>query len=90
MQDGSRVRLEFFGHTYYLTQKSSDDVDLKDLVAYVERSAQKVVIEHSKLPAHKQIVLTILSIARDYFQAKGELDGLQKRLENILSMIATE
>ncbi|OCC15780.1 hypothetical protein DBT_0705 [Dissulfuribacter thermophilus] len=89
MQDGPKVRLEFFGHSYYLTQREEEDIDLKDLVSYVERVARDVSSSHSNLPAHKQIVLTVLSIAKDYFSAQKELQVLEERIETLLKNIST-
>lgn len=89
MRDGTKVRLEFFGHSYYLTQREEEDIDLRDLVSYVERVARDVSSSHSNLPAHKQIVLTVLSIAKDYFSAQKELQVLEERIENLLKNIST-
>ncbi len=89
MQQGQKVRFEFFGHTYFLSQRQTDEVDLKHIVSYVEQVAEQIVKEHPGLPAHKQIVLTVLSVAKDYFHAKKELTAFEHRLENLLKKLPT-
>ena len=89
MQDAPKVKLEFFGHSYYLTQKENDEVELAHVVAYVEGVASQVSKEYAALPAHKQIVLTVLSIAKDYLASKKEMDALEQRIQDILSKLPT-
>ena len=89
MHNAQKVKLEFFGHSYYLTQKESDEVELSRVVAYVEKVAQKISMDHATLPAHKQIVLTVLSIAKDYLASKRDLDALENRIKEILVKLKT-
>ena len=87
MHQGKKVRLEFFGHSYYLSQPPEEEVDLREIVSYVEGVAGKITSEHPSLPAHKQIVLTVLSVAKDYFTAKKELTAFQQRVEGLLTKL---
>ena len=89
MHNVQKVKLEFFGHTYYLAQRESDEVELSGVVAYVEEVAQKISMDHATLPAHKQIVLIVLSIAKDYLVSKRDLDVLEKRIQEILVKLKT-
>ena len=85
MQGNSKVRLDFFGHSYFLSPKGEEEVDLRDLVAYIEEVVNDVTHANPNLPAHKQIVLTVLSITKDYFLTRAEYKGLKSRLERLLN-----
>ncbi len=88
MSQNDIVELKFFGYNYYFTQKKDDSVDINELVKYVEGIADTILRQYKELPGHKQIVLTVLSIARDYFLAKNELEGLENRLEQLAKVLS--
>jgi len=71
------VRINFFGNVYEL--KSDDpDVDLKELVSYIEDKIAEIEKAQPSLPPNKLMVLVAMSLGRDFFAAKRQLDVMRE------------
>lgn len=70
------VRLDFFGQIYEL--KADDpDVDMCELVDYLNRKIDEIEAGHSQLLPHKRVVLAFLSIGKDYIATQKKLSDLE-------------
>ncbi len=73
------VRLEFLGQVYHL--KSDDpEVDLKEIVDYVQTKAREQQRLYGAFPPHKLVVLTVMNIGKDYVKLRNRLKVLEKAL----------
>ncbi len=76
------VRLKLLGNIYEL--KGDDpDVDLQEVVAYIEGKAKKIEAEHPGLPPARLMVLIVMSLGRDMIMERNRYnllaDDLQKQ-----------
>ncbi len=83
---GKKVRLNFFGHTYFLA--GDEDEDLEAVVAYVEEVAQHIASEHQGLAQHKLVVLTVLHIAQEYMALKRGFSAYKSGFEGVVKRLA--
>ncbi len=75
-----RIQFTFLGQTYDL--KANDpDVDVEEVVSYVEGKIREFEREYSKLPPHKILVLAVLNMGKDYIMARNRLGCLSKEME---------
>lgn len=79
--DEKCITLELFGQAYRL-RCDDPDVDIRAMVEYVRAKVAEQEGVHYNLPTHKQIVLTILNVARDYIVARDRLRSLEEALAN--------
>ncbi|MEZ0328609.1 MAG: cell division protein ZapA [Dissulfuribacterales bacterium] len=70
------VRLDFFGQIYEL-KADEPDVDMCELVDYLNRKIDEIETSHSQLLPHKRVVLAFLSIGKDYIVTQKKLSDLE-------------
>jgi cell division protein ZapA (FtsZ GTPase activity inhibitor) len=70
------VRLDFFGQIYEL-KADEPDVDMFELVQYLNGKIDEIEATHNKLLPHKQVVLAFLSIGKDYITTKKKLEDVE-------------
>lgn len=70
--DQARVRFNFFGKVYDLRADDSE-VDVREVVEYVQRRIDELEAKNRGLPPHKLMVLAILTIGKDYVTARRSL-----------------
>lgn len=84
------VRLDFFGQIYEL-KADDEDVDMQELVNYLNRKIREIETNNSQLLPHKQVVLAFLTIGKDYLIAQKKLRDLEatysKRVNKLVSKI---
>ena len=72
--------LKFFGNNYEL-KASDSDLDVSEVMEYVEKKAEKFQAMHTGLPQHKIVVLTVLDIGRDYILTKKSLEKERSNID---------
>jgi cell division protein ZapA (FtsZ GTPase activity inhibitor) len=70
--DRAGVRFNFFGKAYDLRADDSE-VDVREVVEYVQRRIDELEAQNRDLPPHKLMVLAVLNIGKDYVMARNSL-----------------
>ena len=74
------VRLKLLGNIYEL--KGDDpDVDLQEVVAYIEKKAREIETEHPGLPPARLMVLIVMSLGRDMIMERNRYNLLSDDLQ---------
>ncbi len=83
------ARLDFFGQVYDL-RADDPEVDVKEVVEYVQAKVREQEITNKGLAPHKMIVLTVLNMAKDYILARHQLRDLEDMVLNKTSRLVAE
>ena len=75
--DPDRVRLQFFGQTYYL----AGGQDLAEVVGYVEELAEGLQSKHPDLPVNRLVVLLVLELAQQCLELRRGFMGYRAGVE---------
>ncbi len=81
------VKFEFFGHTYYL-RSGENDVPMQEIVDYVQQVVRAQEDQHQGLPPHKLMVLSVLTIGKDYLSLKRRLEEVENNISEKTKNIA--
>lgn len=73
----SKVTLSLFGQTYHL-KADDNEVNMVELVQYVEEKEAALARENPDLPQHKMAVLLLLNVARDMFLVRRNMASMVK------------
>lgn len=85
----ARVRLKFFDQTYDLRADDSD-VDVREIVEYVQSKVREQETSNETLVPHKKIVLAALNMGKDYVSARHRLKELEKKVVNRTSRLVAK
>ena len=81
-----KIVLSFFGHEYFLSTRD-EEVDVREVVRYVEDKVNESADLYGNMPAHRQILLTVLTIAKDYIMARDRLASMGEHLERMVQQV---
>jgi len=85
--ESERIKLDFFGHTYYL--KADDPgIDIREVVEYVQEKLREQESTNKSLPHHKLVVLAVLNIGKEYIQVKNRLKQLEREIASDAERLA--
>jgi cell division protein ZapA (FtsZ GTPase activity inhibitor) len=76
--DRASVRLNFFGKVYDLRADDSE-VDVREVVEYVQKRIDEQEAQNRDLPPHKLMVLAVLNMGKDYVLARNSLREREKK-----------
>lgn len=72
----TQIKFNFFGQVYEL--KADDpEVDVKEVVEYVESKVREQETSNKGLDSHKMVVLAMLNIGKDYILVRHQLRELK-------------
>lgn len=73
----TQIKLNFFGQVYEL--KADDpEVDVREVVEYVQARVREQEAANKGLPPHKMAVLAMLNVGKDYILARHQLSELKE------------
>ena len=70
------AKLDFFGQVYDL-RADDPEVDVKEVVEYVQTKVREQEVANKGLAPHKMVVLAVLNMAKDYILARHQLKDLE-------------
>ena len=85
----TRIKLNFFGQVYEL--KADDpEVDVKEVVEYVQARVREQEITNKGLALHKMVVLAMLNVGKDYILARHQLSELKETVVSKTSRLVAK
>jgi len=83
---GQKFKLKFLGHVYELMGEDPD-IDLQEVATYVEKKAADIENRYPGLSPSRQMILIAMSLGKEYFYLKKNLDRLEANLDSKLKML---
>jgi cell division protein ZapA (FtsZ GTPase activity inhibitor) len=85
----THIKFNFFGQLYEL--KADDpEVDVKEVVEYVQTKIREQETLNKGLAPNKMIVLAMLNVGKDYILAKKQLEELKETVISKTSRLITK
>ena len=85
----ARVKLDFFGQVYNM--KADDpDVNVYEVVEYVQTKVREQETASEGLPVHKMVVLAVLNMGKDYILARSRLKKLEDSVAHRTSRLVAK
>jgi len=83
------IKFNFFGQMYEL-KEDDPEVDVKEVVEYVEAKVREQEISNKGLATHKMVVLAMLNIGKDYILARHQLRQLKETVVSKTSLLVAK
>ncbi len=85
----TQIKFNFFGQVYEL--KADDpEVDVKEVVEYVQGKVREQEISNKGLAPHKMVVLSMLNVGKDYILARHQLKELKETVVSKTSRLVAK
>ena len=85
----TQIKFNFFGQVYEL--KADDpEVDVEEVVEYVQAKVREQETSNKGLAPHKMVVLAMLNVGKDYILARHQLRELKETVVSKTSRLVAK